>query len=289
MKAQSQAPPVVESWDIGRGLRGYLWRSSNPRGNLLLQHGFAEYSERYVAHYNRLIPRLLELGLNVYAFDLRGHGNSPGARGVVDVDQAIEDHRVARSLLAAEQMPLFLFGHSLGGLVTAASICQDKRGVAGVVLSAPALATGVPAAVSFVLAAFTALASALRLTPALDANMLTRIPEEVAAYERDPLIRSARISFLLVSSAMAVGRETEARYAEWKAPVLIMHGAMDRAADPKGSQRLFSSIASTDKHLEIYPDGRHELLNDLDRETALALLLSWFRARLAGGNAIAQE
>src|SRR5215475_9555746 len=98
---------MAEAWDFGRGLSGYAWRAPGARANVLLTHGFAEYAERYVEHYHRLVPRLNEVGFDVYAFDLRGHGRSQGARGVADLRAAVEDHRAARGVLAAQKKPLF--------------------------------------------------------------------------------------------------------------------------------------------------------------------------------------
>src|SRR5262245_24737188 len=133
--ADTVTAPAAQSWDFGRGLRGYKWPAPEPRASLLLTHGFAEYAERYVAHYHGLVPRLNALGFDVYAFDLRGHGRSPGARGVADIKQAVADHHAARRALSNQGKPLFLFGHSLGGLITAASVAEDQGGVTGVVLS----------------------------------------------------------------------------------------------------------------------------------------------------------
>src|SRR5690606_26355767 len=96
-------------------------------------------AERYVARYHALVPQLLRIGIDVYAFDLRGHGRSPGERAIIDVREAVHDHLAARRALHAQSLPVFLFGHSLGGLVTAASVARDPSGVRGVVLSSPFL------------------------------------------------------------------------------------------------------------------------------------------------------
>src|SRR5690242_18967492 len=133
-----------EAWDIGSTVAGFVWRTPNAHANVLLAHGFTEYSERYVTRYSALIPRLNACGFDVYAFDLRGDGRSPGPRGVVDLKAAVADHQVARRLLVTTNMPRFLFGHSLRGLDTAASVTGEASGVAGVILSAPALLIQAP-------------------------------------------------------------------------------------------------------------------------------------------------
>lgn len=90
-----EADPTSLPWDIGRPVCGYSWPAPQPRAIALLQHGYGEYSERYVRRYNRLIPRLLDAGITVHAFDLRGHGRSPGRRGAADIRTAADDHRAA--------------------------------------------------------------------------------------------------------------------------------------------------------------------------------------------------
>lgn len=270
----------AQPWDFGRGVRGYVWRTPAARANLLLAHGFAEYAERYVKHYHQLIPRLNALGLDVYAFDLRGHGRSPGARGVADMNRAVADHLAARRILSAQPRPLFLLGHSLGGLVTAASVVSDQGGVAGVVLSAPALLIQAPSHLRFVSGLMAILAPSLRVVPPLGVENLSRIPEEVEAYRNDPMISDPRVPAKLGATAISVSEGAWRRYPGWMVPTLVLHGEADRSTDPEGSKRFIASIRSADKRLQLYPEGRHELLNDLDRDAALDLILSWLRERM---------
>ncbi|MFN7163232.1 MAG: lysophospholipase [Hyphomonas sp.] len=273
--------PATETWDFGRGRSGYVWRSPAPRAKLLLAHGYGEYAERYLERYHRLIPHLTALGLDVYAFDLEGHGRSDGARGVADMHRAVADHIAARAALGEDGAPLFLFGHSLGGLVTAASVARSPGGVAGVVLSAPALLVEIGGALKAVAGLVSRLAPGARLTPPIAPASLSRIEAEVEAYKSDPQICLEAPSARLGATAIAVSEDGWRRYDDWRAPVLIVHGAKDVATPAKGSERFFGMIRSADKTLEIFPEGYHELLNDLDRDEALALILGWLEARLA--------
>ena len=269
----------AQSWDFGRGLRGYKWPVSAARANLLLTHGFAEYAERYVEHYYGLIPRLNALGFDVYAFDIRGHGRSPGARGVADMKRTVEDHRAARRALTDK--PLFLFGHSLGGLIAAASVAEDSTGVAGAILSAPALLIEAPPHLRAIANVFAVLAPGLRLLPASDASAISRIDAEVHAYKTDPMISALSIPAKVGATAIATAEKAWSRYPQWATPVLVVHGEKDTLTDPNGSKRFFSTIAAADKKLELYPEGRHELLNDLDREAAWSVMSSWLSERAA--------
>jgi acylglycerol lipase len=270
---------MAEAWDFGRGLSGYAWRTPDARANLLLTHGFAEYAERYVAHYHALVPKLNALSFDVYGWDMRGHGRSAGARGVADLREAVADHRAARRVLVAQGKPLFLFGHSLGGLVTAASVAEDGSDVAGVVLSAPALQISAPAHLRAIAGFVSVFAPSVRLVPPLDAEGLSRIPEEVAAYRNDPMVSDTRVPAKTGATAIDVAECAWARYPDWTTPVLVLHGEQDRATDPEGSKRFFATIGAADKRLELYPEGRHELLNDLERDAAMNVILAWLRER----------
>jgi alpha-beta hydrolase superfamily lysophospholipase len=269
----------MDAWDFGRGLSGYAWRTPGARADVLLTHGFAEYAERYVAHYHGLIPKLNALGFDVFGWDMRGHGRSPGARGVADLHGAVADHQAARRKLAGK--PLFLFGHSLGGLVTAASVADDQSGVAGVVLSAPALQISAPAHLRVIAGVVSVFAPSARLAPPLDADGLSRIAEEVAAYRSDPMISDTRVPAKTGATAIAVAERAWTQYKNWRAPVLVLHGEQDRATDPEGSKKFAATVAAADKRLVLYPEGRHELLNDLDRDAAWAEISAWLGQRLA--------
>lgn len=273
--------PVAQSWDFGRDLRGYAWPAPEPRANMLLTHGFAEYAERYVEHYYGLIPRLNTLGFDVYAFDLRGHGRSAGPRGVADIKRTVEDHRAARRALAVNGKPIFLFGHSLGGLVTAASVAGEPNNVASVVLSAPALLIEAPAHLRVIAKLFATLAPALRLTPTGEASAISRIEAEVEAYKSDPMISGLSIPAKVGATAIAVAETAWTQYPQWTAPVLVLHGEKDTLTDARGSKRFIDTVGAKQKRLELYPEGRHELLNDLDREAAWGVMSAWLSERLS--------
>lgn len=269
-----------EPWTPGDGLAGYRWRAAAPRGRLLLQHGFGEYAERYVERYARLIPRIVELGLDVHAFDATGHGRSPGRRGVVDVRRLVDVHIAARHELTREGGPLFLFGHSLGGLVTAAGVAREPDGVAGVVLSGPALLIEANAPTRWLARAVAAVAPAFGIRPPLDPAGISRLEDEVRRYSADPMIYRGKLPALVGVTALAVAAEGWMRYSEWRAPTLVVHGAADSFTDPAGSRRFVETIRVPGKRLLLVPDGRHELLNDLAREDVLDAVLGWLRARL---------
>lgn len=271
--------PETEAWDFGRGRAGYLWRSPAPKARLLLAHGYGEYAERYIDHYHQLIPHLTAAGFDVHAYDLEGHGRTEGTRGVTDMRRALDEHIAARAALTEDGTPLFMLGHSLGGLLTAASVAKSPAGAAGVVLSAPAIEVPISPVLKAVAGIVAGVAPAARLTPPIAPESLSRIPEEVEAYRADPMICLLPPPARLGATAVSVAEEGWRRYDDWRAPVLVVHGAKDAATPASGSERFFGMIRASDKTLKIFPEGYHELLNDLDRGEALALILGWLEAR----------
>lgn len=264
----------------GVPVRGYVWPAATPRAVVLLAHGVGEYAQRYVQHYHALIPTLVGAGFTVYAYDQRGHGESAGKRAVVDMAQLVEDHLQAREALRAQPLPVFAFGHSLGGLVTAASVTRDPRGLRGVVLSSPALLVGEnePALVKRLAPLLARIAPALPVTE-LPTGGLSRLPEEVAAYEADQVMYHGKIPALTGATILSLSASLWPVYASWTLPTLLLHGTEDRITDPRGSERFFAAIRSPDKTFVHQAGGYHELLNDLDRDAVRATVLEWLSAR----------
>lgn len=271
---------VAANWDVGRPVHGYAWLAERPQAVVLLQHGYAEHAGRYVDHYSRLIPCLVGLGMSIYAFDLRGHGLSPGRRAVTDVEQAVDDHLHARRLLSLQGKPVFLIGHSLGGLVTAASVIRDDANVAGVILSSPALLVKSDPGTRVAARLMSAIVPRLGLLAPQPPEGLSRIAAEVAAFERDPLVYHGKMPTRLAATALAVGRAAWGHYPHWVAPTLVMHGTSDPFTDINGSRLFASTIRSRDKLLLVVPEGRHELLNDKGREGVLQSITEWLSVRL---------
>lgn len=286
------APPIrCQPWDIGTGVTGYVWHSVNPRAVLLLQHGYGEYAQRFVSQYNRLIPHLLKMGVSVYAFDMWGSGHSPGRRGLTDVGQAVEDHLTARRRLREQPLPVFLLGHSLGGLVTAGSVARDEGGVSGVVLTSAALQHEASAALLTFARVAGFFAPTVRAPlKAAGVSLLYRGAEQDARLAGDPLFYRGRVPMLVAGTGGNIAHDNWNLYPDWKVPVLLMHGTADTWTDPKGSQRLFEAVAAKDKTLHLVEGGYHELLNDTERDETLEVLLAWLERRLpVSGDAVIER
>jgi acylglycerol lipase len=268
------------AWDLDLDVAAFLWRAENPKANILLQHGLGEYTTRYVHQYSELIPKLNELGFNVYGFDLPGHGYTKGVRGLVDLNQAVEMHLKARAAIPTD-LPLFLLGHSLGGLVTIGSIMKQQEGLAGAVVSSSAMQK--PSSVF----ERTLAAMMVKLKPAgpmplprPGTEALTRDLELKELIDADPLMDTGKAKNLVAKTTLDVSDQVWKWAANWTLPVLFIHGDKDTSTDHRNSQALFKAISARDKNLLVYPGGYHELLNDTIKDEVLPAVLGWLRTRL---------
>jgi acylglycerol lipase len=275
----SQIGPTSRCWDIGTGIAGYVWEARAQRAALLLQHGYGEYAHRYVDGYGGLIRALLERGISVYALDLRGHGDSPGRRGFTTVERAVEDHLAARRRLATLPVPLFLLGHSLGGIVTASSVLRDPAGVHGVILSSPALQVTANPVARIAVRALAAVAPWLPVHR-LPVQGISRIAAEVQRATGDPRMHRGWMPAGLAVGILLATHANWERYGEWTLPTLVVHGTADTFTEPDGSRRFIEEISSPDRTLHLVEGGYHELLNDSGREEILRLLVRWLDSRI---------
>lgn len=274
---------VVRGVD-GVPLTGRVDRAPGERAAVLLTHGLGEHLGRYAG----LTEAFLAAGVTVLRYDQRGHGGSPGRRAVVDAGLLVEDHLAVRRAAAAVvgDLPLALHGHSLGGLVTAASVLRRPEGVSAVVLSSPALRLS--DALPTVLVP--PLRVAARLLPRLGTKriagtVISRLPEEVAAYDTDPLNHHGRVPLLAAASMMDLGPRVLAQAPRWRPPVLVVHGTADRLTDPDASRR-FAREAGTARRprppveLVEVDGGHHECFHDVGAAEVADRTVRWVTARL---------
>ena len=266
--------------ELPPGTTAHIWRpqQSSYRGVIVLQHGYAEYAERYISSHHNVINHLVAAGYVVYAMDLWGHGRSPGTRGVVHISKAVQDHLELRKLASERNpdLPVVLYGHSLGGLVTAGSTVADQNNVKGVLLTGPVMLEPFPyigrLAVGVAAAAMPKVSIPGRKGALED---LTRNEKEVQKYRDDSIVHNDAISFLLAATALDTMQEVRAGLGNWTVPTLVLHGNDDSYCDWKGSEKFVNGIASEDKTFGIYEDGRHELLHDLEGDAVLERILEW--------------
>jgi alpha-beta hydrolase superfamily lysophospholipase len=252
------------------------------RGSVLLVHGLGEHSGRY-AH---VAAALNEIGLDVTAYDQRGHGRSGGPRGGLPHSEAlVDDLRQVFDALATEDpawAPPFLLGHSMGGAIAARAATAGLVTPRGLILTSPALA----ATLSPVQRAMALVAR--RLIPnrpvanGLPIDVLSHDPAIVAAYKADPAVHD-RISARLFDAIIAAGAAARTDASRLRVPTLGLIAGRDRFVDAAGSRAFFAALPKGVGTLHVYDDLYHEVFNERepDRSRVLGDLRAWLEAQLA--------
>lgn len=262
-----------------------------PRGVIVVVHGLGEHSGRY----RHTAAYFASQGWAVIRGDLRGHGRSPDAPGGGRVFvRRFSDyfHDVDALVAVARQkhptLPLFVLGHSMGGLVTIGYVLRDPEGLAGAVISSPALDTHPefrpPLPLRFLVGLLSWLAPAKLFPSDLDTEALSRDPDVVRAYEADPLV-SRKVSARWYAEAMKAMKRTRAGAGALRLPMLLMQSGADRLVDP-GAPARWAAAAPPGLVEQVDWEGfYHEMFNEPEKDAVRARTMAWLLARLAGGPA----
>ena len=252
-----------------------------PKAAFVVVHGYGEHSGRYVNPVNYFVPR----GLAFYAYDLRGHGKSPGPRGhIVHFDEYLADThaflKLVRELNPGRRM--FLLGHSLGGLIVSAYVENyPTDDLSGLIMSSAFLGfrMQVPAVKAAMGRVMSSLMPALTMKNDLSAALLSHDPAVVAAYDADPLNHHVGTARFLTEVTTAQARTLE-RAGEVRLPLLVMYAGDDQIADPECSRVFFERAASADKTLHGYDGYYHEIFNETNKEVVFKDWECWLAGRV---------
>jgi acylglycerol lipase len=267
---------------VFRGIRGagLYYQGWLPEGEvravLLIVHGLAEHSGRYMNVVNRFVP----LGYAVYGIDHIGHGRSEGRRLYVErFADYTEPLKTYFDMVRCWQpdKPVFLVGHSMGGLIGALHLLSHQEGLSGAVLSGPAVKApgNIPAAIVFVGRVLSVLVPRVGLVPPVDADGVCRDPAVVKAYLADPLVYRGKLTARLGAELIGAMERVRAEANRITLPVLILQGGADRLVDPSGARILYEKITSPDKKLVVYEGFFHEVFNEPQHDRVLTDVERW--------------
>ncbi|MBE9170892.1 alpha/beta hydrolase [Pleurocapsales cyanobacterium LEGE 06147] len=275
----------------GLNLYYQSWHPSGKvRGILGIVHGLGGYSGTF----GRVVDYLIAKDYAVYGFDLRGHGRSPGQRAYINTwSEFREDLSAFLRLIEMHEpdCPRFLLGHSLGGVIVLDYVLRSAKGLLGerpqkklqgVIVTAPALGrVGVPAwrlTLGWILSW---LWPRFSLDTGINLAVVSREPEILEAYEKDPLMHSKGTARLATEffTTLAWIRD---RIADLQVPILILQGGADRVTFPESTRHFFEQITFPDKELREYSESYHEIYNDLDYQQMLIDLGNWLERHLQG-------
>ncbi|MEK9577969.1 MAG: alpha/beta hydrolase, partial [Aquiluna sp.] len=189
-------------------------------------------------------------------------------------------HLKARQALPVG-LPTVLFGHSLGGLITAASIVRERGTIAAAIVSASAMQTPSKRWERMLSKIATTIApSGPMPLPRPGVEALTRDKDLVKVIEADPMMYTGKAKNLVAKTVLEISDEVWSKTDNWKVPTLIIHGNKDESTNYLNSMGLNEKILSPDRKLIIYPGGYHELLNDTIRAEVERDLFDWLLARV---------
>ncbi|MBA2347446.1 MAG: alpha/beta hydrolase, partial [Solirubrobacterales bacterium] len=234
--------------------------AADPTHIVLLAHGYGEHAGRY----EHVIAALVAGGAAVYAPDHTGHGRSGGQRALVDdVEVLVQDLLTVEGIArdAVPERPVVLIGHSMGGLVAARYAQQHADGLAGLVLSGPAVGDNPD------------------LLALVGMDPIPEVPIDPAALSRDPAVGEAYAADELVyhggfarETLMGLGAAIEAVAAGpslGALPTLWIHGEEDPIVPLAHTRTAMEHLGGSELSEKIYPGARHELFNETNRDEVI--------------------
>lgn len=260
------------------------WIVDDARGTVLLIHGTAEHSGRYehVAEY------LIGRGYNVVSGDLPGWGRSPGLKGHIESFQEYLDAVEAWLSLAITKLPahlpLFVLGHSLGGLVATRFVQEykNKERLAGLVLSSPCLALKVEVPVWKKALADTLdkLWPKLRMGNDIAPYQVTRDPVMQVKYQNDPL-NYKKVSVRWYQELQREMKNAQSNSQKINLPTLVLQAGSDCLIDPEKVENFVNQVPSADKTFISFPGLYHEVFNEPERQEVLEQLGTWLDSHVS--------
>jgi len=260
---------------------GQNWQPENhPKAVIYLVHGMGEHSGRYV----HVADRLTKAGYAIFAFDLRGHGQSSGPRGHTPSYEALMKD-ISSLLEVADkqfpQLPFFLYGHSLGGNLVLNYILRHQPQLKGVIVTDPwlRLAFEPPAFKVTLGKVMNKIWPSFSQSSGLDTKALSHDPHVVRAYENDPLVHDH------ISARMFIGIYQSGQWAlehasEFSLPLLLMQGGDDKIISVEAG-REFADKIKENCTLKIWDGLYHEIHNEPEKEEVFKYLIDWLDKKVS--------
>lgn len=268
-------------WTTPDGISIYAknWPCPNPKAVIALVHGLGEHCNRYehVAQYFN------QRDFAVLAYDRRGHGRSGGKRGHSPSVSLLLDE-IGALLIETQNrypdVPVFLYGHSMGGNLALAYTLKRHPNVKGVIATAPWIQLAFQPPPILV-----ALAKVMRnIYPSmiqrnnLKVEHISRDQAVVEAYTKDPFVHDF-ISAGLAAGMLETAAWLHAYTRPFPSPLLLMHGGSDQITSPIASS-AFSERVPGGITWRLWADYYHEIHNDPGKEDVFDLMIEWMNARL---------
>lgn len=257
-----------------------VWRpEAQARAVVVIVPGFNSHG----GYYGWVAEQLRSMNLAAYVLDLRGRGKSEGERFYVDkFADYVKDVESFVSLAKSREpgAPVFMLGHSAGGVVACTYALDHQAELAGLVCESFAHQVPAPDVALAVLKGLAHVAPHLHVLK-LKNEDFSRDPQVVATMNADPLIAGETQPTQTVAEMVRADERLKNEFNLITLPVLILHGTADKATKPSGSQLFYERTGSTDKTLKLYDGHYHDLLNDTGKELVLGDIKAWLDARIS--------
>lgn len=252
------------------------WEAPHARAAVMIVHGLGEHGRRYTW----LAETLAGHGISTFVHDLRGHGLSEGRRGhtprfAVFLQDLDRFRREVHGLIEYGT-PLFLFGHSMGGLIALRYLEEYDSSFHGGIISSPWLATALEVPRWKVTASglLNRILPALPFASGLEPADLSRDPEIVRAYRDDPLVHDRITPRLFTEAATAMGFALQ-RSDRVTVPLLFLLAGRDRIVDTEKSRRFATALSTSRVTVTVYPENYHENINEPNRIAVVREIREW--------------
>lgn len=262
----------------GQVLKGMIQSpGENTRAVIVFVHGLGEHIQRYTDWADRFSRE----GIAFTGVDLPGHGRSDGRRGYIKNYRVLEemiDILIDSCRKTFPGVPVYLYGHSLGGGIVIDYILNVNPKIRGAIVTSPWLRLSFePPRIKVLLAAvMKSLVPGLIQPSGLNVSHISHDEAVVEKYKNDPLVHG-KISVCLFSGAMKAAKHSLEHAAEFQIPALLMHGGDDQITSPEGSREFASKAGKT--HLKIWDGGYHELHNEPVKDEVFNYIINWINQK----------
>jgi len=251
--------------------------NARPKALVALVHGLGEHAGRY----EHVAQALTDAGYALVGFDLRGHGKSGGIRGhFPSLDIVMQDIKGFFVFLTERypDIPHFLYGHSLGGLLVLSYALKNPRGLRGVIASSAGLRSPIHEQKAKLILAkvLGSLLPTVLLPSELEVAAISRDQNVIDVYNKDPLVHD-RISLAFGKTGLSATDYVWNHAGEFSPPLLLMHGTSDRITYSHGSEN-FAKLAAkknADVTLKLWDGLYHELHNEPEQQQVLRFMIDW--------------
>jgi alpha-beta hydrolase superfamily lysophospholipase len=263
----------------GKVLRGIIKSpGEHIRAGIILVHGIGEH----VGRYSHWIDRLYENGFGFVGVDLPGHGRSDGKRGNLNsysITDEMLDFLIAEHKKTFPGIPVFIYGHSLGGGIILQYILSKKPRIKGAIVTSPWLHLSFePDRAKLLLArVMKNLLPSLIQPSGLIVKYISHDQKVVDAYITDPLNHD-KISVGLFYCAVTAANYSLQHAEDLKIPLLLMHGSDDQLTSPQGSRDFASKTKMAE--LKIWAGGYHELHNEPFKDEVFSYIQKWIEKHI---------